>query len=140
MFQRRYQLGEEVTLRVRCTDSSGRPVEPDAAPRLAVYASTGGPVKDVWCSVVDKHATVGWFEAKVFLGADFSAGWHHAVARWLDGGTHHGAQEFAFEVVAGGSETGQVVALHSYERPHADFLVQQRTSGRIYKGRNPRVA
>lgn len=134
----RYQLGDEVPLPLLCLDTSKRPADPDAAPRVAIYDEAGGAVKDFALPVCDKAETTGWFLGSLFLGSDFAAGHYEAVYRWKVGGNHGGRVD-TFEIVAGGSESGQVIALHSYERPHSDFMVQQRTSGRIYKGRNPKV-
>jgi hypothetical protein len=43
-----------------------------------------------------------------------------------------------FRVLPGGDGSGQVVAMHEYNRPAARHLVQQRSSGTLWKGRNPR--
>lgn len=138
MHARGYQLGEEVPLTVLCTDAAGSPVDPDACPRATVYPESGTPAADFALPILDAQATTGLFSGRLYLGDDFSEGRYTAVFRWL-AGSHHGSSVASFEVLPGGSPTGQVIALYHYERPHAGFLVQQRSSGRIYKGKNPRV-
>lgn len=138
MHLRGYQLGEEVSLPVLCTDADGRPVDPDACPRVAVFAAAGHAVADFALPIADAQATTGLFQGRLYLGEDFAEGQYHALFRW-EAGAHHGGELRSFRVQPGGSATGQVVALHSYERPHAGFLVQQRSSGRLYKGKNPRL-
>lgn len=134
----RYQIGDEVPLPLLCLNSSERPADPDEAPRVAVYGGAGGAVADFALPVCDKAETVGWFLGRLYLGGDYAEGHYEVVSRWAVGGTQGGRVD-TFEVVAGGAESGQVIAMHSYERPHSNFMVQQRTSGRLYKGRNPRV-
>lgn len=139
MYLRSYQLGDEVPIFVQVVDAAKRPIDPDAAPRAAVYDNAGNVVKDFYLPVVDKAETVGCFMGTVFLGPEFAAGHYRVVIRWLLSSILYGGDVVCFEIQAGGSETGQVIAMHSYERPHSNFTVQQRTSGRIYKGRNARV-
>lgn len=134
----RYRLGEEVPLRVLCHSPGGAPAAPDACPRVAVYSAAGRPVADFALPALDAAVAAGLFGGTLFLDERFSAGPYAVLFRWTVSGAA-GGQAGRFEVLPGGAGSGQVVALYSYERPHADFLVQQRTSGRIYKGKNPRA-
>lgn len=139
-YLRSYQLGEEVVFPLLTkAGPAGPPAAPDAAPLYRVYEGDGDVVKSGYCSVFEKaELSSRAFQVRFFLGSEFAAGHYTVWVWWLTGAVAYG-RLFRFEVVAGGAESGQVIALHSYERPHSDFLVQQRTSGRIYKGRNPRV-
>lgn len=139
MYLRTYQLGEEVPLLIQCLNLLKRPADPDAAPRVAVYDNAGNVVKDFYLAVADKAETIGLFLGRLYLGSDFSPGHYRAVVRYAGGGFNFALDPICFEVIPGGAESGQVIAMHSYERPHSNFVVQQRTSGRIYKGRNARV-
>lgn len=134
----RYHLGEEITLPVLCLTGSGVPTDPDEAPTLEVYSSSGKPLSGQKISTLEPLATTGLFVGRVFLDESFTTGRYHALVRWLISSTQ-GSQLFEFEILPGGSATGDVIALHPYERPHATFLVQQRSSGRIFRGKNPRV-
>lgn len=133
----RYQLGQEVTFLVLCKNASGVPADPDACPKVDVYSPTGKPVSGQGVPILDAQATTGLFSGRVLLDERFATGQYHLVVRYQVT-SHHGSEMLLFEVMPGGGATGQVIALYAYERPQATFLVQQRTTGRIYKGKNPR--
>jgi hypothetical protein len=44
-----------------------------------------------------------------------------------------------FEVTPGGDISGVVISQFFYPQPQANFLIQQRSSGNIYKGKGPRL-
>jgi hypothetical protein len=134
-----YRLGQEVRLCCLCVDSSGAPAAPDACPAVDVYGDSSKALS-ARLPPAERPASLapGLFALAVLLDGRFAEGRYRAAFRWDVGGTR-GGSEATFEVVGGGGETGQVLALFSYERPQADHLVQQRSSGRLYKGRNPRV-
>lgn len=133
----RKQLGEEVPLTLLCRNSSGVPADPDACPKVDVYSASGKVVSGRSIPILDPAGTTGLFGGRIYLDGTFSAGEHLVVYRYDSGGTRRQEVDH-FEVVAGGDSSGQVIALFNYERPHANHLVQQRTSGRLYKGKNPR--
>ncbi len=135
----RYQLGQEVVAYLRCTDADDRPVAPSAFPRVAVYAASGHPVRDVAVPIVERGIVTGLFAVRLFLDGSFSSGAYQMVFRWA-AGSHHGSEVRTFEVLPGGDASGQVIALFDYPRPSASHLVQQRSDGSIRKGRNPRRA
>lgn len=137
MYLGRYQLGEYVPLRVLCLNGSQVPADPDACPLVDLRSASGKPVSGEGLPVLDKHATTGLFGSGLYLDEAFSEGAYSVQFTWLVGGTLYSSLA-RFQVAPGGGASGQVIAMCSYERPHARFLVQQRTSGRIYKGRNPR--
>jgi len=103
-----------------------------------VYDATGDPLFASRVPIYDKLSTTGLFRLSLFLDERFSEGEYIIAFSWKIGGTQGGMQE-RFTILPGGAGSGQVIALRNYETPHANFLVQQRTSGRIYKGRNPRA-
>lgn len=139
MYLGRYQQGQEVPFWVRCTDSSGTPVNPDAAPSVDVsLAGTGVIQAQKLVPVQDPAATTGFFQGFLYLDDTFAVGTYTLNFRWQVGG-FVGADSSVFEVVDGGDPSGQVLAMTYYHQPQADFYVQQRTSGRIYQGKNPRV-
>jgi hypothetical protein len=138
MHLRAYRLGDEVPFLLLCRNGAGTPTDPDEVPRLSIYAASGSPVQDLRMPVHEDDATLGLFKLDVFLGAEYDAGFYRAVARYYLSASPR-TQEYSFEVVAGGDPTGQVISMHPFERPHADFIVQQRTSGQTFKGRSPRL-
>ncbi len=138
MYRGAYQLGETVGLCVLCRNSAGVPADPDAVVVVDIHGEAGEHVSGRRLPVLDRAATTGLFAGSVYLDDTFAAGEYLAVYRWDISGTR-GESTDTFRVVAGGGASGQVVALHHYERPHAEFLVQQRADGNLYKGKNPRA-
>jgi hypothetical protein len=138
MFLGRYQLGQEVTFRPHALSSSGQPQAPDSAPRFAVYAggaqSSYGRVPSL-----DKTLLVGLFEGRILLDEAFAPSQYLVLATWQVSGAQKAAL-FTFTVLPGSGPTGQVSAMFSYPRPQANHVVQARSTGRIYKGRNPRAS
>lgn len=137
---RRYRLGEEAAFILLCRDASGRPVAPDACPTFDIYSASGKPLAGKGAPVLDPAAAPGLFVGRALLGEDFAEGEHTAVFRWVDGsGAHSSSEAFPFRVMPGGDPSGQVIALCDYRRPQANYAVQQRTSGRLYKGKGARL-
>jgi hypothetical protein len=137
MYLGRFQLGQEVTFRVHARSAAGQPQAPDAAPRYAAFLG-GDEASSGKVPSLDKTLLTGLFEGRILLDEAFTAGAYRVVATWAVGGVQKGAL-FSFDVLPGGGPTGQVTAMFSYPRPHANYVVQARSTGRIYKGKNPRV-
>ncbi len=132
------QLGEEVPLGVLCRSTSGVPADPDACPRVDVYGPSGQVVAGRGVPILDPAATTGLFQGRIFLDETYGVGTFLVVYRWASSGTPL-CETDTFEVAAGGGASGAVIAIYNYERPHANHLVQHRTAGRLYKGKNPRL-
>jgi hypothetical protein len=139
MYLGSFQLGQEVTYRVHSRTAAGVPAAPDAAPLARVLAQDGDPVRSgLKVPSRDYPRTVGLFEGRLQLDEDFDVGLHSVVVTWAVSGVAK-AQDFYFTVLPGGNGSGQVTSLYSHPRPNANYVVQGRDSGRIYKGKNPRV-
>jgi hypothetical protein len=138
MYRGRYQQGEEIPLGVLCYDSSGVPTAPDAAPTLEIYSGGSHILPGKAIPALDKAAVTGLFQHKLYLNEHYPAGLYQATYRWTKGG-FFGLQTDTFEVMPGGDATGSVVAMTYLERPQASFVLQQRDSGHLFKGKNPRV-
>jgi hypothetical protein len=138
MYRGRYRLGEEPLFTVLCVNNSGVPVEPDTAPTLRLYASDGTAVTTKTLPAIDRYARTGLFGLRLYLGADFALGQYLVLYQYSVSATAKGAWD-RFEVVGGGHKDGAVLAMAYFHRPNADFIVQQLTSGKIQRGRNPRV-
>jgi hypothetical protein len=132
----RYQLGQEVTFRPHALSSSGQPQLPDSAPRFAAYLGSTQSSSGRTPSL-DRTLITGLFEGKILLDEAFSAGQYTVLVTWAVSGVQKAAL-FTFTVLPGAGPTGQVTAMFSYPRPQANHIVQARSTGRIYKGRNPR--
>lgn len=137
-YRGRYQIGTHVPLHVLTVNGSNVPSFPTDAPRIEVWSATAKVVSNKAVPVVDRFGQTGLFGHRLFLDGRFSAGRYTVYYRYLVG-TYQGVVEDTFEVVAGGDGDGAVIALNYYERPHAVFCVFQLDSGRLVKGRNPRV-
>ncbi len=136
MYLGRYQQGEEALIVLLCSSTADVPVLPDAAP-VADVSGDGFFVSGIALAVMDPAAAPGLFYARLYLDSRFS-GRCTVTLRWLVSGVLH-AREAVFEVAPGSDPSGGVLALHYYRRPQAEFLVQQRSGGGIYKGKNPRL-
>lgn len=140
MFLGRYQLGREVSFELLTTDASDTPQAPTAAPLMTVYDSTGARVisaKSVPSR--DYPRLTGLFEPRIFLDERFSSGQYTVFITWLVSGTPLGRLH-VFTILPGGQGSGQVTSLYSFPRPNANYyVVQGRSAGRIYKGKNPRI-
>lgn len=139
MYLGSFQLGQEVAYRVHSATSSGEPAAPDAAPLARVYAQDGDAVRS-GLKVPSRNypRIVGLFEGRLQLNEDFEAGLHTVLVTWAVSGVKKAAS-FSFAVLPGGNGSGQVTSLYSHPRPNANYVVQGRDSGRIYKGKNPRT-
>ena len=138
MHRGRFQLGEHVPLAVLCRNSSGQPAAPDAAPQVDVYSDTTHPTTGKAIPAQDKSLVTGLFTYRLFLGSGFVVGRYTVTYHWVIG-ANHGMQVDDFEIVGGGHEDGEVISMYFYDRPHADFIVQQLSSGKVVRGRNPEV-
>jgi hypothetical protein len=133
----RYQLGQFVPLAVRTVNGSDVAGLPDDAPAALVYSDSGKVLTQL-LPIKDRFAVTGFFFHRLPLGAAFAAGRHWVLYQWLRSGTHF-AESDVFEIGDGGHADGAVLALHHYRRPNAEFVVQQLDSGKLVRGRNPRL-
>jgi hypothetical protein len=135
----RYQAGDEVPIGVLCTDAGRLPANPDAAPRVAVYDASGHALADFALPRSDRAATTGLFAGRLFLGGLYPPGHYTLACRWTIG-SFHGGRLLSFQVLPGGGDSGTLTALYHYERPGATHLINERKSGIIMRGRNPRAS
>lgn len=138
MYRGRAQLGQTVSLLLLCRSAVGTASLPDSPPVMKIYGPSGGAVRNKEMPILERYAQSGLFHYPLFLNADFSPGQYH-VLYYFRVGADYGIEEDHFEVVAGGNQDGEITAMHFYQRPHADFIVQGLESGKIVHGRNPRV-
>jgi hypothetical protein len=139
MFLGIYQLGQEVAFRLVCTEGARTPFNPDEAPVMSVYSASSKILTGKGVPGKDQGIRVGLFEGKVFLSEAFEEGIHTILVRYTDGSTVR-AKKYTFLILPGGDGSGIINTMYAYDRPHASYIVQGRTSGRIFKGKNPRVA
>ena len=135
----RKQLGDEIELSVRCTDSNGTATAPTAAPVLTVYDSAGTLVLTRSLPPQAKGKTTGRFLLNLFLGSSFAAGSYFANYDYAISGTDYALEE-SFDIVAGGNSAGQYIALHFVEQgDQKDWLIGQTESGSLPLNRGLRV-
>lgn len=138
MYRGRVPLGIHLPLSVRTLDASRRPVAPTTCPVLDVYSSAGTKVVSKLIPIEDAGAVTGFFNYRLFISPAFDVGKYTAVYHWNDG-SHAGAEVDVFEVIGGGNNEGTVISMREFVRPHARFVVHQLDSGKLKRGRNPRL-
>lgn len=138
MYRGRHTLGQHLNLSVRTTDGATTPLLPDACPVLDVYTAAGVKVRSRLIPVADAGAVTGYFAYRLFLGADLAVGQYLAVYHWRSGSAAY-AELDTFEVTGGGQGEGCVLAMREFVRPNARFVVHQLDSGKLKRGRNPRL-
>lgn len=141
MFRGRFQLGTEIPLSVLTVNGSNVPSAPTVCPRIEVWSTTAKVVSDKLIPVMDRYGTevdATLFAYNLFLGGGFAAGLYTVYYRYLLG-TYEALVEDTFEIVAGGDKDGAVISMYYFDRPQAKYVVMQLDSGKLVKGRNPRV-
>lgn len=133
-----YQLGQEVAFRIYCRTAAKVPTAPDAAPVIAVYSGSSKVYGGRSIPSKDRGIVTGLFEGKILLNEAFSEGEYTIHIRYSLSGVMVGETR-SFTVLPGGGGSGYVNSIYAYDRPHASYLVQGRTAGRVYRGKNPRV-
>ena len=138
MFRGRYQLGEEIPLGCRTLTAADVPTAPDDCPTMTISTAAGSIALSRKIPICDRYGVTGLFLDNVQLNTTFAAGAYIVNYVWVIGGTVLGDTD-TFEIVAGGNADGACIASHFFDRPHADFIVQQVDSGQVVYGRNPKV-
>ena len=75
----------------------------------------------------------------LFLGPLFTTPGQYVILYNYNAGAFFGVETDDFTVVAGGSDKGATLAMYFFRRPQADFLIQQKESGQVTRGKNPNV-
>jgi hypothetical protein len=133
----RYKLGQTVILQLQITDpTTGSPVLPDEAPHADLFDINSTLIVRLKLAITDKFRTTGFFTRMVFLGAIYPVSAYRVVYHWTIASVPEQAND-AFEVTTGGNPDGQIIAMHGFTRPDANYVVQELGSGRLVKGRNP---
>jgi hypothetical protein len=138
MYRGQYRLGDEVPLSLQTVDANGAPTAPDAAPYADIWNGTT-KIKTVRLPILEKYRVTGLFQADLRLSSEFAAGPHRVVYRYTISSAEMPHDVDYFEIVGGDSGDGPVIAMHTYQRPEALVILQERASGKIVKGRNPQV-
>lgn len=136
MWLGRHKLGDVITLACQCVNGSGTPTVPDDAPYARIYNGAGTLIKTARMPIADSFKVTGYFSRPLHLGAEFSVGRIAVFYSWTISSTGYGDRD-EFEIVAGGNPDGQVIAMHSFDRPDSNFVIYEAASGRLLKGRNP---
>ena len=137
MYLGRHQLGTWLDITLQCLDLNGIAVMPTYVPVLKVW-SASALVLNQEMPLVDKQIQVGLFCYHLFLGDVFAEGPYSYDTVYIHGGAVF-MNTGRFDVIAGGNVDGQTLSVHYYHRPHADFIVSQVESGKLLKGKSPRV-
>lgn len=132
----RHKLGQTAHFYVQC--KNGRtPTIPDDVPIYRIYSGSA-LVKTGKMPVIDRRYVTAFFVASVFLDGSFSEGFYSVVITYAISGTSV-SETTSFRVDPGGNSDGHITAMYHFRRPNANFVVQGLETGRIVKGRNPRI-
>lgn len=135
----RRQLGQEIEIRVTCTDQSRSPISPDLAPVVIIYNQTGTPVFSSYMQALNRLGKNGMFMLAVILDAMFSEGFFFAVSEWkLSDGTKM-VQIQHFQIMPGGNPIGQAISAVWSEIPNFRHIVYMDDRGYLHKGGNPTI-
>lgn len=135
MYLGRYRLGEVVPIVITAQTAGEVPTEPDACPTVIVYDS-GGSVETKRMAIIDRYEVTAVFFAPVYIGAEYSTGYHTAEAWWTI--TNPFSKVFTFQVIAGGHRDGPILAMGEMSFPAASYILGHTSLGRIRRFRNPR--
>ena len=138
MYRGRFRLGEEATIGVFCFDGNYAPVLPDDCPVAKIFDASGNRVWTGKVPIQDRYGITGLFQTQVYLSPTFAPGQYTVSYSYSSGGgAYAGSDEDNFEVLPGGDTDGITEAMFYYHRPQADYVVQQLSSGKLKKRRNP---
>jgi hypothetical protein len=138
MFIGYYQLGDLLPVSVWTLDASGTPTEPDDVPVLQISDASGNAVLAKTLPVVDSAEITGYFQYRVNLDQIFSAGYHSLIIHYVISSTSYAVVR-QFEIVAGGDDEGQGLAMHFFKQPAADYVLLQTDRGALKRLRNPTI-
>lgn len=133
----RYRRGQVVPLQVLCYGPDMTPRPPDRAPVAHVYSSAG-IVESAELSQADPLGEEGLFLSRLPIGHRYSLGRYSVVYVYVSG-DYEGVAVDHFEVIPGGDQNGGVISLHAFDRPESQYVVAQLDSGKLIRGRNPRL-
>lgn len=137
MIRGRYQLGEDVPLALWCRDASGAPSAPNEAPSADIWSSSA-KIRTLYLPAQDRAVVTGFFSYRLFLNSSYAPGLYRVNYRYRIG-SFHVLEQDQFEILPGGDPAGAVIAMFDFEKPDAVFIVQSLDSGRIVRGKNPRL-
>jgi hypothetical protein len=138
MFIGYYQLGDLLPVSVWTLDAAGTPTEPDDVPVLQIYDADGLATYTKILPVVDSANITGYFQYRVNLDQAFSTGYHSLIIHYVISSTSY-AIVGQFEVVDGGDDEGQGIAMHFFKQPAADYVLLQTDRGSLKRLRGPTI-
>lgn len=111
---------------------------PSVPPLMRVRDSSNAIVMSKPIPLLDKSIQIGLFAYHILLDDTFSVG-AYTVDLFYTVGAKNRIESHNFSILPGGHPDGCALGMTWYHRPHADFIVYQVETGRILKGKNPRV-
>jgi len=134
-YRGRKVLGDEIPLGVQCTSTSGVPSAPTAAPVMTIYSDAGTKIVQKSLPPSDKYGATGLFGVNQPLNSSFATGRYWVLYTYAVSGNNRNALD-SFEVVGGGSTSGQRIAMAWMDRPDGnDWLISQTNQGSIQMDR-----
>lgn len=136
MWLGRYQIGDRVGLFALSRDRAGEVEEPFGLVQAFLYNSSGAIIEAVPLHPKNRFGGNFDFTASLRLSASYTPGHYLVLYQWSVSASPF-ARYDTFEVLSGGDEDGQVIAMHFIDRPEARYVLYQTESGEINAGRNP---
>lgn len=142
---RRFQLGDWLPLAIHTIDSDGKAAVADAPVTVKIFDASASLVETVTLPsrperISDLTArSLQYSDGLVRLDSSYSAGMYMIFYSYTTESTAtvRGHYE-AFEIVAGGSADGAVIASYFHDLPNANNLVFQLDNGDLRRRLNPR--
>lgn len=132
MNTKRYQLGDYLPLLLQTTNGSGTPTAVATEPVTAkIYDSAENLVATVNLGLHNNSQLAHLYRGRWLIT---TSGYLIVTYAWNTGSAFKKSD--LVYVAGGGHATGPVVALFSFRRPEADYVMMQTASGSVYQGRN----
>lgn len=131
----RLQLGDTLDLVLQTTNGTA-PTAPDNPPQVKIWSASALVTNQEM--PLERPVQTGLFHHRVYLGADYATGYYTFVILYRVG-SYYGVESGSFQVIPGGEQDGAVTSMYFFRRPQASFLVNERQTGKILKGKNPSI-
>lgn len=127
-----YRQGDWLVVQV-LVQENGVPVLPEKLPTGTIY--TSDLVYKTAFHLVQEDSSAPWlFTGRVHLDENYPEGAYVVLFyAEIPGGDWYAREEF--EILPSGNGSGQIISLYYFDRTPNQYLVNQRDSGRIMKGK-----
>lgn len=138
----RFQLGDNLPLRMIATDSNGEIAWPTERGTIRIYNPAGTLLYSDIPYVIDP-TRIGMLGANIRLDGTFSTYGLYTV--WLQmemdasAGGRVADAVWTFELLPGETDDGFIHSMYYWSRPEAAYVIGANDKGYVFQGRNPIV-